>query len=116
MVFNNDVCRTFTAMSSRTLLSVLVFIGTGHTVVLLPQHDKFCVSLGNAADYNGSCMCLRWLHKETVEYGWVKLLDNIHLEDQGRGGGMTMGQVLQKFLEREVGGIGLCSCPIAYLV
>jgi hypothetical protein len=28
--------------------------------------------------------------------GWVKLLNDIHLEDQGRDGRMTMGHVLQK--------------------
>ena len=33
--------------------------------------------------------------QESVEYGWVKLLDNIHLEDQGRDGRMTVGQVLK---------------------
>lgn len=83
---------------------------------MLPQHDKFCASLGNAADHNGLGMCLRCLHKESVEYGRVKLLDNIHLEDQGRDGRMTVGQVLQKLWRWEVDGIGLCSCSIAYLV
>jgi hypothetical protein len=73
-----------------------MFIGTGHTSAMLPQHNKFCTSLGNAADHNGLGMCLRWLDKESVEYGWVKLLDNIHLEDQERDGRMSVGQVLQK--------------------
>jgi len=73
-----------------------MFIGTGHTGAMLPQHDKFCTSLGNAADHIALGMCLRWLHKESVEYGWVKLLDNIHLEDYERDERMTVGQVLQQ--------------------
>jgi len=71
-----------------------MFIGTGHTGAKLPQHDKFCTSVGNAADHIGLSMCLRWLHKESVEYGWVKPLDNIHFKDQESDGRMTVGQFL----------------------
>lgn len=74
-----------------------IFIGTSYTGATLPQHDKFCTS-GNASDHNGLSMCLRWIRNEFVEYGWVKLLEDIHLEDQGRDGRMTVRTSLTKIV------------------